>query len=196
MHTLEEIFTHLFRLLDIVGIRSAAMASVFLASRQCGSKGNASLRNVQIHLLITLLIGVMFSEATASSLDLYATLCFGLNVFDIASTCTYYLRSEVEAMDGFEVDGNALLRPLPPPKGITLDLLRLSATEAAFIDEVGKFLFHELFDLLHRLFETVFGDAGDVEVEWWVLQDVLVYDNEDERMLDQRTAGVAMLLSG
>ena len=133
---------------------------------------------MQIHLLIAFPSSVMFHEATTSSFDLHSTPRLLLDMLHIAATGTYDLRTKVEARDRFEVDRDALLRPLTSAEGIALDLLLgLSATETALVDQVGQLLLHELIDFLHSLLETFLRCAGDVEVEWWVLGLALAMQN-------------------
>lgn len=124
---------------------------------------------MQIHLLIALPAGIVLHEATSSALDLHATPCLLLDVLYVTSTRTHNLRTQVEARDGLEVDWDALFRPLTTAERVTLNLFWLSATEATLVDQVGQFLLHELVDLLDGFLEAVFGGAGNMEVERWVL---------------------------
>jgi hypothetical protein len=43
-------------------------------------------------------------------------------------------------------------------------LFRFSAAESSLVDQVGKFLLHQLFDLGDGLVQSIFGCAGDVKV--------------------------------
>ena len=49
-------------------------------------------------------------------------------------------------------------------KLVALKLLRLPSSEAPLIDEVWKFLFHELINLRYGLVEAFLRRAGDVKV--------------------------------
>lgn len=113
----------------------------------------------------------MLHKAASSTLDLYTTSSLLLNVFYVATACSDNLRAQVEAWNGFEVDGNALFWPLATAEVIAVRLLAglFSSAESALIDQVWKLLLHELVDLGHGLFEAILGGARDVEVEWWVL---------------------------
>lgn len=143
-----------------------AISAIPLRARALGTR---YVRNMQIHLLITLPARVMLHEPTATAFDLHAAARLALDVLDIASAGAHDLRAQVEARNGFEIDGNALFRPLAATERVTLDLWLFSAAEAALVDEVGEILLHKLINLLYRFLEAVFGRAGDVKVKGWVL---------------------------
>lgn len=126
---------------------------------------------MQVHLLITLDPSIVLLESTSSSLDLYSASCLLLDVLDVGASGANHLRAEVESRDRFEVDRNALLRPLATTEVVALNL-RLGfawATESAFVNQVGKLLLHHLFDLLNGEFEAFLRRAGDVKIERRVL---------------------------
>jgi len=125
---------------------------------------------VQIHLLIALPSRVVLHEAAAAPLDLHTASRLLLDMLDVAASCANDLRAQVETRDRFEVDGDLLLRPLTTTERVAFHLRLFSATEAALVDEVGQFLFHEFIDLLDCFFQTILGGARDVEVERRVLQ--------------------------
>jgi hypothetical protein len=126
---------------------------------------------MQIHLLIALHLGVVLLETTSSTLDLSSAARLLLNVLHVRSTSSDDLSAQVESRNGLEIDRDALFGPLAASEVVALDLgLGLSwTTETAFVDQVGQFLLHHLFDLLHSLFEAFLGGAGDVEVKRRVL---------------------------
>ena len=106
-------------------------------------RSNEHLRNMQIHLFITLLPCLVVHEATATSLDLDAATGFLLDMFDILSTGTYDLGTEIEARNGFEIDGDTLFWPFAASVLVTfLRFRRFATTEAAFINEIRKLLLH------------------------------------------------------
>ena len=126
---------------------------------------------MQIHLLITLHLGIVLLETASSALDLNSAARLLLNVLHIGSTSSDNLGAQVESGNRLEIDRDALFGPLAASEMIALDLgLGLSwATETAFVNQVGQFLLHHLFDLLDSLLEAFLGSAGDVEVQGRVL---------------------------
>jgi putative ubiquitin-RnfH superfamily antitoxin RatB of RatAB toxin-antitoxin module len=111
------------------------------------------LRNVQIHGFITFSTSVVLHETRSTALDLDTASSFLLNVFDVGTTLTDNLSTEVEANDRLEIYGNLLLGPLAlknrlegsresaqkttyTTHGISLDLFWFSAAEASFIYKV------------------------------------------------------------
>ena len=127
---------------------------------------------MQIHLLIALHLGVVFLETASSSLDLNPAARLLLDVFYVGPTSSDNLSAQVESRNGLEVDRDALFGPLAASKVVALDLRGVlsRATETAFVDQVGQFLLHHLFNLLHSLLEAFLGSAGNVEVKGWVLR--------------------------
>jgi hypothetical protein len=67
---------------------------------------------MQIHRFIAFGSSVVLHEARSTALDLDTASSFLLDVFDIRTTLTYHLSTEVEANDRFEVHGNLLFGPL------------------------------------------------------------------------------------
>ena len=67
---------------------------------------------VKVHWLITFLISAMFDEAGVAPLNLDPASGFLLNVFDVGASVSDNLRSQVESLNGLEIDGDALFRPL------------------------------------------------------------------------------------
>jgi hypothetical protein len=126
---------------------------------------------MEIHLLITLHLGVVLFETTSSALDLDPAARLLLDVFHVRSTCSDNLGAQVETRNGLEIDRDALFGPLAATQVVALDLRYIFswATETAFVDQIGQFLLHHLFDLLYSQFEAFLGGAGDVEVKRWVL---------------------------
>jgi hypothetical protein len=116
----------------------------------------------------------MFLESTAATLDLDSATRLLLDVLDVRSASSNDLRAQVETRNGLEIDRDALLRPLATAQVVALDLgLFLSrATEATFVDQIRKFLLHHLFDLLDSCLQTFLRDAGNVEVERRVLEEM------------------------
>ena len=122
-------------------------------------------------------------------------------MLDVAPSRAYNLGAQVEARNGFEIDRDALFRPLATTERIALDLLfGLAAAKTALVDEVGQFLFHEFVDFLDGFFEAFFRLGRYMEVEGWVLHPQLQLANPKipphGQGLGVLTAGVAMLLSG
>lgn len=70
------------------------------------------VRNVQVHLLVTLHLSIMFLESTAPTLDLNSATRLLLNVLDVRSASSNDLSAQVEARNGLEIDWDTLLRPL------------------------------------------------------------------------------------
>lgn len=88
----EERFAEFFGALDFVGVRA---------------------RYVEVHWFVAFLVGAMFYEAGVAAFDLDAASGFLLDVFDVGSAVADDLRSQVEALDRFKVDWNALFGPFP-----------------------------------------------------------------------------------
>jgi hypothetical protein len=132
------------------------------------------VRNVQVHLLIALHLGIVFLESTAPSLDLDSATRLLLDVLDVRPASSNDLSAQVEARNGLEIDWDTLLRPLATAQVIALDLgLFLSrATETTFVDQIRKFLLHHLLDFLDSCLQTFLRDACNVEVERWVLEEM------------------------
>jgi hypothetical protein len=131
---------------------------------------------MQVHLLIALHLSIMFLESTATTLDLDSATRLLLDMLHVRSTSSNDLSAQVETRNGLEIDRDALLRPLATAQVIALDLgLFLSgATETTFVDQVRKFLLHHFFDFLDSCLQAFLGNAGDVEVERWVLEEMSV----------------------
>ena len=128
-------------------------------------------RDMEVHLLIALHLGIMFLEAASPALDLDSAARLLLNVLDVRSLRSDNLGTQVESRNGLEVDGNALFGPLATSQMVALNwwLLFPRTAETAFVDQIGQFLFHHFFDLLDSLFETFLGGAGYVKVKGRVL---------------------------
>jgi hypothetical protein len=129
---------------------------------------------MQIHLLIALHLSIVLLESTASALDLDSATRLLLDVLDVRSTSSNDLSAQVESGNGFEIDRDALLRPLATAQVIALDLgLFLSgAAESTFVDQIREFLLHHLFDFLNSSLQTFLRDAGNVEVKRRVLEEM------------------------
>jgi len=70
-----------------------------------------SIRNVQIHWLITLHASVVLDEAGTTTLNLNSTTGLVLNVLHVLTTLANNLSSKVKTRDWFEVNREALFRP-------------------------------------------------------------------------------------
>lgn len=69
------------------------------------------LRNVKIHWLVALSVGTVLREARVAALDLNPASSLLLDVFDISTSMTNYLRSQIESRDRLEVNWDALFGP-------------------------------------------------------------------------------------
>ena len=78
-------------------------------SFRCDTKQN--LRDVKVHGLFTLLAGLRLHKPRSATLDLDLAASFLLNVFDVVTSATDDLRSQVEATDRFQAYGKLLFRP-------------------------------------------------------------------------------------
>lgn len=67
--------------------------------------------DMQVHRLVALLTSLSFDEARTAALNLHTASGLALNVLDIGASMAYNLCAQVEASDGFEIDGNALFWP-------------------------------------------------------------------------------------
>jgi hypothetical protein len=163
---------HLLCALNLEGIRATRKCQSDVSQDRYTSPRN--VRNVEIHLLITLHLSIMFLESTAPTLDLDSATRLLLDVLDIRSTSSNDLGAQVETGNGLEIDRDTLLRPLATAQMIALDLgLFLSrATEATLVDQIRKFLLHHLFDFLDSCLQTFLRDACDVEVKRRVLEEM------------------------
>lgn len=154
------------------------------------------LRNMQVHLLIALHLGIMFFEAAASALDLNSAAGFLLDVLDVRSASSDNLGAQVESRNGLEIDGNALFGPLAASQMVAFDLWLLfsRAAEAALVDQIGQLLLHHFFDLLDSLFEAFLGGARYVKVERRVLGKISVSSlNSKSRLFTHRSGGHALV---
>jgi hypothetical protein len=127
---------------------------------------------MEIHLLVALHLGVVLLETASSSLDLNSAARLLLDVFYVGPTSSDNLSAQVKSRNGLEVDRDALFGPLAASQVVAFDLRRIlsRATETAFVDQVGQFLLHHLFNLLDSLLEAFLGSASNVEVKGWVLR--------------------------
>lgn len=81
-------------------------------STKCSSRIElTNLRDVKIHVLITLTTCAMLHETRTTSLDLNTTSSFLLNVLYISSTVANNLCTEVKALNRFKINRNLLLGP-------------------------------------------------------------------------------------
>lgn len=129
---------------------------------------------MKIHILIALGVGVVFKEATTTTLDLHAAAGLGLDVFNVAPALSDDLCAQIEAWDWLKVDWDTLFRPLAPALVVALEgravtFARGVAAKAALVHEIRQVDFHQLFNFLDSFLETFFGCRGDVEIEWGVL---------------------------
>ena len=122
---------------------------------------------MQEHVVLALATGFVLHEPAPATFDLHPASRLRLNVLDITSPLTNHLRAKIKAINGLQIDGNALFGPFAAPKRVTLDRIGFSArSKATFIDKIRQFLFHELLDLVEGRIQAFFAGAGDVEVEW------------------------------
>lgn len=109
---------------------------------------------MQVHRFIAFMPGVVLHEARSTAFDLDTASSFLLDVFDIRTTLTYDLSTQVKAGNRLEVYSDLLLRPFalvrmlvePSRSGkdevtyaahrVAFDLLRLSAAETPLVDQV------------------------------------------------------------
>lgn len=144
---------------------------------------------MQEHRLITLPASTGLDKSRAAALDLDTAASLLLDVLHVGATLADNLRTEVESRNGFEVDGNALIRPfalyivsnesifLPnhgrkayATKLVPLSLLLgFPAAEPSFVNQVRKFLLHEIVDDLHSLLKAILAGAGHMKVKRGVL---------------------------
>ena len=80
-----------------------------------------NLRNVQIHRLVAFSSSVVLHETGSTTLDLDTASSFLLNVFDVGTTLTDNLSTEVESNDRFKVHGNLLFGPLALGKRLEMN---------------------------------------------------------------------------
>jgi uncharacterized protein with von Willebrand factor type A (vWA) domain len=80
-----------------------------------------NLRNVQIHGFIAFSSSVVLHETRSTTLDLDTASSFLLNVFDVGTTLTDNLSTEVESNDRFKVHGNLLFGPLALGKRLEMN---------------------------------------------------------------------------
>jgi len=125
LHLLEKFVTELFRALHAFRARSG---------------------NMEIHRLVALLAGGLLHKAGTSSFDLDFAARFLLNVFDVVSTSTDDLGSQVETTDRFKANGDLLFGPFAPTKLVAFEILRLAAAESPFIYQVRELLLHHIFN--------------------------------------------------
>jgi hypothetical protein len=78
-----------------------------------GSKKHESkyLRNMKIHILITLTTSAMLHKSRATALDLDTTSSLVLNMFHIGSSMTHNLSTKVETRKWFKINEDLLLGP-------------------------------------------------------------------------------------
>jgi hypothetical protein len=142
---------------------------------------------VQIHGLIAFSSSIVLHETRSTALYLDTASSFLLDVFDVGTTLTNNLSTEVESNDRFEVNGDLLLGPLAlrnrlevnrelaqnttyTTHGISLDLLWFSTAETSLIYKVRQVLLHELVNFGNGLFKAISRCAGNVKVERRVLK--------------------------
>jgi hypothetical protein len=66
---------------------------------------------MQVHWLVALLTGISFGVTRSTAFDLDAASRFLLDVLDISTAMAHHLGAQVEARNGFEINGNALFGP-------------------------------------------------------------------------------------
>ena len=109
-------------------------------------------RDVEIHGLVALLAAVWFHETRTATLDLDLAAGFLLNVFDVVTSATDNLCSQIEAADRFETYGKLLFRPF----ALELGLAKCSSRAA------GQEHVH---DQIHRAQSSqVHGDGSDAHL--------------------------------
>jgi hypothetical protein len=155
-------------------------------SFRCDRKQN--LRDVKIHGLFTLLTGLGLHKPRSAALDLNLAASFLLNVFDVVTSATDNLCSQVEATDRFQAYGKLLFGPFALELGlakcfsralqvrntyttkfIAFKVLRFTATEATLIYQIGQLLCQHLFDHLDSLVESFLRSASNAEIKGRVL---------------------------
>jgi hypothetical protein len=124
---------------------------------------------MKIHGLVCLRACAVLHEAAAAAFDLDPTTCLLLDVLDISAAMANHLSSKIEARNRFHVDWYTLFRPfaLQVPispacvvriqdtystKFITFELFWFATPESAFVDQIGQFLLHKLFDFSNGFF--------------------------------------------
>lgn len=155
-------------------------------SFRCDTKQN--LRDVKVHGLFTLLAGLGLHKPRSATLDLNLAASFLLNVFDVVTSATNNLCSQVEATDRFQAYGKLLFRPFAlelelakcfshtlqvrntyTTKFIALEVLGFTATESALIYQIGQLLCQHLFDHLDSLVESFLRSASHAKIKGRVL---------------------------
>jgi hypothetical protein len=171
---------------------------------------------MQEHGLIALAAGSNLHVTRPTALDLDATARLLLDVLDVGTTMPDHLSAQIEAWQGIQANGNFLLGPFAlfwvsktwrittgdattyPAKLVALNVFLLfTAAEAAFVDQLGQFLLHQLLNHGDSLLEAFFRRAGNVEIQRRILEAVSAKFHMGA--IDQpgaHTEGVARLLSG
>jgi hypothetical protein len=101
--------THVLRVLNLSRVRATIIYQLHVQDIPSTPR---HLRNMQIHLLITLHLGVMLFETASSALDLNSAASLLLNVFHVRSASSHNLGAQVESRNRLEVDRDALFGPL------------------------------------------------------------------------------------
>jgi hypothetical protein len=70
-------------------------------------------RNMKEHVFIAFVVGRALEVARSTAFDLHATTSLLLNVLHIRPAVADDLRSQVESLNGFQVNGNSFLGPFP-----------------------------------------------------------------------------------
>jgi len=133
-------------------------------------------------------------------------------MFDIGAAVPHNLGTKVEAGDRVKTNRNLLLWPFAllrvshcqkmksartySAKLVSLHRLFLfPAAKTTFVNELGQFLLHQLFNLCNGLIQTFFCRASNMEIERWILKaHVSLYSAQTCGR--PHTEGVAMFLSG
>ena len=142
---------------------------------------------MQEQVLVSLTVSRLLEETRAAALDLDTAAGLVLDVLDVGAAMANHLGTKVEARNRLEVDGDLRLGPftLPnvsflqyfrrawrykyPSKFVALVVVRLPATETAFVHQLRKLLFLQLLNHGNGLFEAILAGTGDVQVKRGVL---------------------------
>lgn len=124
---------------------------------------------MQIHVLVALTVSGSLQVSRTAALDLHTALGFLLDMLDISTAVPNNLSTQVEAGDRLQANGDLLLGPFAlrnisqwnlmsghtyTTVFISLDLLLVTTTKTALVDQCREFLFHEFLNLGHSLLEA------------------------------------------
>lgn len=144
------------------------------------------IRDVKVHILVTLTVRCCFQISRATALDLHAASSLLLDVLYVRSAMTNDLSAKIETRGWFQINGDLFHTPFTLPFGqldfpkqtvnstystvfITLNLILISAAKTAIIYQLREILLDEFLNLLDSLLQAFLASAGNVEVERGVL---------------------------